>query len=206
MISGLLAAPLILSLSACSGLTMPKLPAVKMPFVGDDSTAPADDPHLPYSLKQRLGPGYTLEITAYAGQRSPKKFYSGTVMVDDEGAVDLGRYGRTKLAGLDATQAVAALEGTFRKMRSESLITVHVKSIEGVPLLQVNGAVVHPGMVLFLEGANTFNILPLVGGRKASAKGTAVFVTRDGVRRFQRDFEFSPRLQAGDIVTYSEDL
>ena len=174
--------------------------------MGAEHSAPADDPQLPYSLKQRLGPGYTLEIAAYAGQRSPKKFYEGTVMLDDGGVVDLGKYGRTKLGGLDATQAVAALEGTFRKKRDESLISVHVKSIEGVPLLQINGAVLHPGMVLFLEGANTWNILPLVGGRRASATGRAVFVTRDGVRRYQTDYEHSPRLQAGDIVTYSEDL
>lgn len=216
-LSALLSLPLLLILSACSGLkmpklSMPKLPAMKMPdidvpFVGDDGTAPKDDPIVPFALRQTLAPGHTLEIVAYAGQRSPARIFSGSIMVDEDGRVDLGRYGKVKLGGRSASQAVTELEGAFRRKRGESLISVHLKSIEDTPLLQVSGPVARPGVIQFYDGANTVNILSYAGGRDSRASGRAVYVTREGVRKFHPDFASADvELQRGDIVTYSDEL
>lgn len=208
----LLAIPFVCALCGCAGMklpkvTMPKMPDIKVPFVSDDGTAPKNDPPVPYSLRQALAPGHTLDISAYAGQRSPAKVFSGAVMVDEDGKADLGRYGKVKLAGLNASQAVIAMEGAFRRKRSESLISVHLKRIEETPLLQISGAVAHPGVIQFFDGANPANILAYAGGRDPGASGRAVYVTREGVRRYHADFGSADvELERGDIVTYSDEL
>jgi protein involved in polysaccharide export with SLBB domain len=217
--SFLLAAPVLSVLTGCSGLELPKLsmpkmkmpdlkmPDVKVPFVSDDGTAPANDPEIPFSLKQALAPGHTLDITAYAGQRSPVKIFSGAIMVDDEGKVDLGKFGKVKLGGLSASRAVNELEGAFRRKRKESLISIQLKHIESTPLLQVVGAVAHAGVIQFYDGASPASILSYTGGRDPRATGRAVYVTREGVRKFHPDFATADvELQRGDIVTYSEEL
>jgi protein involved in polysaccharide export with SLBB domain len=216
-ISALHALPFLLLLGACSGMklpkvSMPKLPDIKMPdikvpFVGDDGTAPANDPVVPFNLRQTLGTGHTLEIAAYAGQRSPAKIFVGSVMVDEDGKVDLGKYGKVKLAGKTATQAVVEMEGAFRRKRGESLISVHLKRIEETPLLQVSGAVAHSGVIQFYDGATPSSILQYAGGRDPRATGRAVYVTREGVRHFHADYASADvELQRGDIVTYSHEL
>jgi protein involved in polysaccharide export with SLBB domain len=184
-----------------------KMPDIKVPFVDDDSTAPKDDPSIPYTLRQSLKTGHTLDVTAYAGQRSPAKIFSGLVMVDEEGKADFGRFGKLKLAGLSAGQAVIEIEGAMRRKRKESLISVHLKRIEETPLLEISGAVAHPGVIQFFDGANPVNVLPYVGGRSRFATGRAVYVTRDGVRKFHPDFASTDvELQSGDIVSYSDEL
>jgi protein involved in polysaccharide export with SLBB domain len=211
-VAAVLAASFLFVLSSCSGiklpkLTMPKMPDIKVPFVSDDGTAPKNDPLISYSLRQPLATGHTLDITAYAGQRSPAKIFSGAVMVDEDGKADFGRFGKVKLAGLNATQAVVAMEGAFRRKRGESLISVHLKRIEDTPLLQVSGAVAHSGVIQFFDGATPVNVLPYAGGRDPKATGRAVYVTRDGVRKFHADFASADvELQRGDIVTYSDEL
>lgn len=208
----LLAVPLALAPGGCSWMklpevSLPKMPDINVPFVGDDGTAPKDDPLVPYTLRQPLGPGHTLEITAYAGQRSPAKIFSGSIMVDADGKADLGHFGKVKIGGLSVTQALIELEGAFRKKRGESLISVHLKRIEETPLLQVAGAVAHPGVVQFFDDCNPVNILPYAGGRDARAAGRAVYVTHDGVRKFHRDYAYADiELERGDIVTYSDEL
>jgi protein involved in polysaccharide export with SLBB domain len=213
-VPAVLAASLLSVLNACSGIKLPKLtmpslkmPDIKVPFVSDDGTAPKNDPLISYSLRQPLATGHTLDITAYAGQRSPAKIFSGAVMVDEDGKADLGRFGKVKLAGLSATQAVVAMEGAFRRKRGESLISVQLKRIEDTPLLQVSGAVAHSGVIQFFDGATPVTILPYAGGRDPRATGRAVYITRDGVRQFHADFASTDvELQRGDIVTYSDEL
>jgi protein involved in polysaccharide export with SLBB domain len=208
----LLALPLAFALGGCSWMklpkvSLPKMPDINVPFVGDDGTSPKNDPLVPYTLRQPLSPGHTLEIAAYAGQRSPAKIFSGSIMVDEDGKANLGNFGKVKLGGLNASQAVIELEGAFRRKRGESLISVHLKRIEKTPLLQVSGAVTHPGVIQFFDDANPVNILPYAGGRDARAAGRAVYVTREGVRRFHRDFAYADiELERGDIITYSDEL
>jgi protein involved in polysaccharide export with SLBB domain len=184
-----------------------KMPDIKVPFVGDDGTAPKNDPMVPYSLRQALRPGHTLDITAYAGQRSPAKIFSGAVMIDEEGKADFGRYGNLKLAGLNTGQAVIEIEAAMRKKRRESLISVHLRRVEETPLLEVVGAVAHPGVIQYFDGATPANVLAYVGGRDRGAAGRAVYVTREGVRKFHPDFASADvELHRGDIVTYSDEL
>ena len=208
----LLAFPFAFALVGCSSMklpkvSLPKMPDINVPFVGDDGTAPKSDPLIAYSLRQPLGPGHTLEIAAYAGQRSPAKIFTGSIMVDEDGKADLGHFGKVKLGGLNATQALIEMEGAFRRKRGESLISVHLKRIEATPLLQVSGAVAHPGVIQFFDDSNSVNILPYAGGRDRRAEGRAVYVTREGVREFHRDFAYADiELQRGDIVTYSDEL
>jgi protein involved in polysaccharide export with SLBB domain len=213
--STLLALPVFFALSACSWIklpkvsmpSLPKMPDIDVPFVGDDSTAPKDDPSVPYSLRQPLAPGHTLELTAYAGQRSPAKIFSGTVMVDEDGKADFGRFGKVKLAGLNATQAVVQIEGVMRRKRGESLIVVHLKRIEDIPLLAIEGAVARPGVIQFYDEATPVNVLPYAGGRDARTTGRALYVTREGVRQFYTNYATADvELQRGDIVTYSDEL
>lgn len=207
------AAPLAFLLSGCISLdklpkvSMPELPKVKVPFVGNDATAPADDPQISWSLKQPLAQGHTLDLAVYAGQRSPSKIFAGAVMVDSHGKVDLGKYGTFRLAGKTASQAVRELEAAFRRKRGESLITVHLISIEGTPLLTMHGAVKHEGVIQYFGGANPANVLQYVGGRDERATGRAVYVTRNGVRALHTDYHNQDiSLEAGDVLTYSDAL
>jgi protein involved in polysaccharide export with SLBB domain len=207
------AAPVAVLLSGCISLdklpkmSMPELPKVKVPFVGNDATAPANDPQIPWSLKQPLAHGHTLDLAVYAGQRSPAKIFAGAVMVDEHGKVDLGKFGTFRVAGKTASQAVREMEAAFRRKRGESLITVQLISIEGTPLLTVHGAVKHEGVIQYFGGANPANILQYVGGRDERAAGRAVYVTRRGVRAFHSD-SMNPdiSLEEGDVVTFSDAL
>ncbi len=184
-----------------------KMPDIKVPFVSDDGTAPGNDPLIPFSLRQALATGHTLDLAVYAGQRSPTKIFTGAVMVDEDGQADLGRFGKVKLAGLNASEAVIAMEAAFRRKRNESLISVHLKRIEETPLLQIAGAVVHPGVIQYYDGATPGNVLPYVGGRDTRSSGRAVYVTHDGVRAYHSNYLAADvELQQGDIVTYSDEL
>lgn len=211
----LLSLPLALALSACGTLeklpkvSMPKLPdmKVKVPFVGTDSTAPSDDPSLPFQLNQPLSAGHTLEIAAYAGQISPSKMFVGRVMVDENGLVDLGKYGTVKLGGLRLHEAVLPLESAFRRHRGQSLINVQIIRVEDTPLLSLRGAVKQPGIIQFVEGATPASMLRYAGGRIGDPSATAVYVTRNGQRAFHVNYlNQEIPLEPGDIVTFSDSL
>lgn len=206
-------APLALLLAGCGTLqklpkvSLPKIPDVKVPFVGDDSTAPSRDPEVPYSLTQVLGYGHTLEVSAYAGQISPSKMFSGRVMIDEDGVADFGKYGPVKLGGLRIHEAVAPIESAIRRKRGQALITVQIVSVESAPLLQVKGAVKRPGILTYFDGATPATILPAAGGRQGDPSATAVYVTREGVRSFHVNYLTKDiPLQPGDVVTFSESL
>lgn len=205
------AAPLVLALSGCISLDklpkMPDLPKVKIPFVSKEPSVSANDFVVPYTPKQQLAHGHTLDIEVYAGQRSPSKVYTGEVMVGEDGKADLGKFGKVKLAGLTASQAVRELEAAFRRKRGESIITVQLKGIEGLPLLAVHGAVKQEAVIQYYDGASPANILPYVGGHTGSAQARAVYVTRRGVRAFHADYlNADVALDPGDVVTYSDAL
>jgi hypothetical protein len=194
-------------LSSCGSL--PKLPTVPLnvPFIGDSSATAANDPFLPYDIRQKLVAGHTLDVDIYLGQRSPDRIFSGKVLIDAEGNGSFGKVGKTRLAGLDATQAVRAISSLFNVKRGDKILNVQLKNIEDLPLLTVNGSVKQPAVVRWFDSANPDNILPYVGGRTGG--GSAVYITREGRRHFYPTLQAavsSGTLSAGDIVTYTSDL
>lgn len=205
--------PLACLLAACGTLeklpkvSMPSLPKVKVPFVSDDSTAPSQDPAIPFALNQPLATGHTLELAAYAGQISPSSLFSGRVMIDESGTADLGKYGKVPLAGLKIHEAVMPLESAFRRVRGHSLINVQIIRVEEVPLLSLRGAVKTPGIVQYFEGATVSSVLRYAGGRTGDPTATAVYVTRKGARAFHVNYLASDvPLEPGDVVTFSDSL
>lgn len=201
--------PLTLSLSSCVSwdkipkIPLPKLPEMHVPFVNH---AP-EDPQLPFTLKQTLGYGHTLQFAAYAGQISPDKLFNGSVMVDETGEIDLGKYGKVRIGGLSAYEAVLAIQGAFNKKRGESIINVQLVQIEDVPLLTVRGAVSKPGIYPYFEGATINNILPYAGGRDPKTTGHTVYVTHKGVRAYHPSGDTaSIPLESGDIISLSDGL
>ena len=201
----LLTVPLTFGLSSC--ISWNKVP---IPFVGkSDKPEPVKDIEVPYHVQQTLGYGHTLKFTAYAGQRSPSKLYSGNVTVDQEGVIDLGDYGRVKVGGHKADVAAQLIGSAFRKKRGESIINIQLESIENVPLVLINGAVKKPGAVQWFDDATTLSTLPYVGGHDGNVPGQAVYITRKGQRKFfatAATTEGGLPLEAGDIVNYSFDL
>lgn len=203
-------APLALALSSCVSwdklpkIPLPKLPEMHVPFV---SKAAPEDPLLPFTLRQSLGYGHTLLFTAYAGQISPNKLFNDSVMVDKSGEIDLGKYGKVRIGGLSAYEAVLAIQGAFNKKRGESIINVQLVQIEDVPLLTVRGAVSQPGIYPYFEGATVTNILPYAGGRDPKTTGHTVYVTHKGVRAYHPSGDTaSIPLESGDIITLSDGL
>ncbi|CAN5865800.1 hypothetical protein BH11VER1_BH11VER1_26910 [soil metagenome] len=201
---------LTLSLSSCVSwdkipkIPLPKLPEMHVPFV---SKAAPEDPLLPFTLKQPLGSGHTLQFSAYAGQISPDKLFNGSVMVDQTGEVDLGKYGQVRVGGLSAYEALLAIQGAFHKKRGESIINVQLTQIEDVPLLTVRGAVTRSGIYPYFEGATIGSVLGYAGGRDVRATGDTVYVTHKGVRAYHPNSDHSSiPLEPGDIITLSDGL
>ena len=195
------------SLSSCGWV--PKVPKVHIPFTGSSDSASSEDPHTDFNVNTRLAYGHTLQITAYHGLRSPTKFYSETLMVDKNGRLDLGKAGKVQVGGMTSFQAMRQIEGALRRQQGESIITVHLKQIEDVPLVTILGAVRTPGLIQWFDGLEVIQTLPYVGGRDLRSVGHAFYVTRDGVRKF---FANTTRedagliLEQGDIVEFSGDL
>ncbi len=193
---------------------MPKMPSVHLPkvhipFTGSSDSASSEDPHADYNVNSLLGYGHTLQLTAYHGLRSPNKFFSKTLMVDKNGRLDLGKAGKVQVGGLTALQAVRQLEGAFRRQQGESIITVHLKQIEDVPLVTILGAVRKPGLIQWFDGLDVVHTLPYVGGRDARSIGRAIYLTHNGARKFYANTsgeEDTLILEQGDIVEFSGDL
>jgi protein involved in polysaccharide export with SLBB domain len=192
---------MMLALAGCS------LPKVSIPFVGGEKPAPVDDISVPYTVTQTLGYGHTLELSVYAGMRSPSRIYRGTVVVDQQGVIDLGKYGTVKVGGLKADRAIKAINSAITKKVSQSIINVHLERIEDVPLVNIIGAVERPGVVQWFDDAEVVSLLPYVGGRTAGVKGTAVYITHEGIRHFRgSELSEDTSLKPGDIVELSSDL
>lgn len=198
-----------ISLSGCLNwdkipkIALPKLPEMHVPFVNH---AP-EDPQLPFTLKQSLGYGHTLQFSVYAGQISPRRLFNDSLMIDEAGEIDLGKYGKIRIGGLSAYEALLKIQGAYNKKRGESIINVQLTQIEDVPLLTVRGAVSKPGIYPYFEGANVANILQYAGGRDSRATGNTVYVTHKGVRSYHPNGDtLTIPLEAGDIITLSDGL
>lgn len=199
-----------LALSSCSAVK--KVTEIPVPFLGDKSEETEvafEDREVPYQIKQSLGSGHTLKFSVYAGQRSPKKLYSGTGVVDANGILSLDKHGEVKVGGLKAAEAAHAIGVMFRREQGHLVINVQLEEIEGTQLVLVEGAVKNPGEAPWFDEANSLNILKYVDGHDGKSRGEAVYITRNGVRKFYptaATTEGGHPLLPGDIVHYSKDL
>jgi protein involved in polysaccharide export with SLBB domain len=207
-------AALAVTLTSCK--TMSKVAAVipkpdlgKLIPGGDDTPA-VDDPAIPFSSTAPLGYGHTIHFRAYEGTRVAKKLFDGKVMVDEKGVVQVGKIGSAKVGGQKLPEAVKALEGVFRVAGATSLpIQIQLFSVEEVDLMSVTGDVRTAAFFPTWGGMTFRDALVHVGGRNSGSAGRAVYLTRDGVKRFYNsiealDYETSPK--AGDVLTLSADL
>lgn len=191
-------------------LRMPDLSGVKQLLPGADDSVSADDPVVAFTSTSKLARGHTLRLRIYEGAMTAREIFHGLAMVDDQGVAQIGDIGSAKIGGRPLPEAEKMIQSVCRISGRASLqIHVHIVSVENVPLLAVNGDARTP---LYLPVQDTLLFSAAVnqsGGRKASSQGRAVYLTRDGVRKFfghigALDEWGEPK--AGDIITLSADL
>lgn len=194
---------LAMAMASCS------IPHLHIPLVGgDETTEPTGpDPDVPFTVNDRLGYGHTLTFTVYEGVRSTSKVFDGSIMVDRNGKAHIPKIGDVNLGGLTPLEAVGRIETKFRDKYEEDVLHVQLEKIEHTPLVTVNGAVHHPGVIQYFDGMTASAALPYVGGREGAVPAKAVYVIHKGVRKTYVDPRVQdPHLEAGDIVTFSGDL
>lgn len=189
---------------------MPSMPDMTkvLPFQGDKASA--DDPEVPFSTRTPLGYGHTLRLEVYEGSRNVKELHKGLVMVDRDGVMSFGKLGSAKVGGRNLDEAARMIASVFRVAgRAAAQITVHIVSVENVNLVRVEGDVRSPQYLPMWDGMKWRDVVNYAGGRSTGSAGRAVYVTREGLKRFQSTIEVAddqlpPR--AGDILTLSADL
>ncbi|MBX7209157.1 MAG: hypothetical protein K1X78_12640 [Verrucomicrobiaceae bacterium] len=215
----LLSALLGLALCGCStikrsvsDLHMPKMPdlsGVKKILPGSDDSTSADDPLVPFDPGIRLAKGHTLRLHIYEGAMDAREMFNGLALVDEHGVAKIGRIGSAKIGGQTLPEAVKMIESVCRVGgHAASQIHVHVVSVENVEIIAVTGNVKSP-QHLPLSAAMRFSSAVTQCGGQRVPSGMAVYVTRDGVRKFfshigTADAWGTPR--AGDIISLSADL
>ncbi len=194
-------------------VSMPKLPdmsGVKQMLPGSDDSVSNEDPMLPFDPRRPLTTGHTLRLEIYEGARNGKKVFSGLAMVDERGVIELGKIGSAKVGGRTLSEAVPMIESVCRIAGRAALQTyVHVISIENVKLISVLGDVSNRVQVPIWDGMSFSALVGHVGGRRGGSQDKAVYVCRQGVKKFYRNLEYldySDKPKAGDIVTLSSDL
>jgi protein involved in polysaccharide export with SLBB domain len=122
----------------------------------------------------------------------------------------IGKIGSAKIGGKMLPDAVRAIEGAFRVAGRASLpVHVHVLSVEGTALISIAGDVRAPLHLPTWDGMSFAQAITHVGGRRPGSAGRAVYLTRDGVRKFHSSVEVldaSAKPRAGDVLTLSPDL
>lgn len=193
-------------------IPVPKLPdlsGVKKILPGGDGVA-ANDPEIPFNAGGKLAYGHTLRLRIYDGAMNARELFNGRVMVDDHGVATIGKIGSAKIGGHTLPEAERMIQSVCRVSGRAGLqIHVHIVSVEGTDLISVGGDVRTPAYLPVWQGAQFSSVVNTVGGRKPSSQGRAVYVTRDGVRKFfsfigAADAWDTPK--AGDIITLSADL
>lgn len=204
------------SLSACGSIKkiVPDIhvpvPDVTKLLPGSEDKAAADDPDVAFNSRGVLGYGHSLRVRVYEGARKGDKIYEGVVMVDQQGVAKFGKFGSAKLGGRSLAQAAKLIESTFRVGgHAASQIHVHIGLVENVRLVAVDGDVRLPQFLPMWDGMRFSDAVNVAGGRKPGSQGRAVYLTREGMKRFFRwivalDEFGSP--EAGDIITLSPDL
>lgn len=191
-------------------ISMPKLSSVTkiIPGLGGDDKP--EDPVMPFNSKGSLGYGHTLKLQVFDGARVPKELFEGDVMVDERGVLTLGDIGSAKVGGRSLPEARAMIGSIFRSAgRVAAHVHVHVIAVENVELVSIEGDVTTPIVTPRWEDMTVADAITMAGGRKAGSRAQAVYVTREGQRRFfnsEARANEEVRLRAGDIISLSADL
>jgi protein involved in polysaccharide export with SLBB domain len=220
--------PALLLLGACATVKkytpdLSRLPKPPRPsFVGQkkhtrvlpgmpetDSTG-VEAPKLPFEAGQKLAQGHSLRLHIYEGARSTKRIYNGVVMVDADGLVHFDEAGSARVGGLDLVEASETMARTFRLgLRLTRQVTVHVLSVEDVPLVAVNGDIARPRYLPAWEGMTVSQAVAHAGGRRAGSSNRGVYLIREGLSRYYADLETADTKmtpEPGDIIQLSKDF
>lgn len=191
-------------------ISMPKLSSVTKIIPGLGGEDKPEDPVMPFNSKGVLGYGHTLKLQVFDGARSPKELFEGDAMVDERGVLRLGDIGSAKVGGRSLPEARAMIGSVFRSAgRVAAHVHVQLIAVESAELVSVEGDVTSPIVTPRWDDMTLSDAITMAGGRKAGSRAQAVYVTREGQRRFfnneaRANDEVS--LRAGDIITLSSDL
>jgi len=212
-----------LLLSAC-GLIQ-KIPAPKLPKIGlpsrntvakiipgmpERDKVNSDDPDVPFNARGTLGYGHTLRIEVFEGVRGSSRIFNDIVMVDEKGLLPLGAVGTARVGGQKLPTAANSIAAVFRVAgRNTRPISVHIISVENVPVLSINGDVLEDEFIPAFDKMTVQQAVNVSGGRKLGSTRRGIYITRQGQRRFFVSMETANhewRPQAGDIITLSTDI
>lgn len=222
------AVALLVGLSACATVKrftpdltkipvppMPSFSALKkvthiLPGMPDSDKATQDDPKMPFNARGTLGYGHTLRLHVYEGSRTTDRLYNGVVMIDSQGVVNFGnKIGSAKIGGATLPEATAALTSTFRVgLRVTRPVTVHILSVEDVPLVSITGDVIKDEFVPAWEDMTIKQAVTVAGGRKQGSTNRGIYLIREGKRRYFPTLEAADEREPepGDIIYLSPDL
>jgi protein involved in polysaccharide export with SLBB domain len=181
-----------------------------LPGMPDSDKAAEDDPQVPFNSRGTLGYGHTLRLHVYEGSRSTKRIYNGVAMINAQGIIDLGAAaGSAKIGGATLPQAVEALAATFRvSMQLTRPVTVHILSVENVPLVSITGDVIKDEFIPAWDDMTIKQAVTVAGGRKLGSTNRGVYVIREGNRRYYSSLEAADKdePEPGDIILLSPDI
>lgn len=203
-----------------SHIPVPKLPKMKLPSMKsvaklipgmpDRDEVDVNDPLVPFNTRNPLQPGHTLRLEVYEGSRDSDRVFRGIVMVDDQGNLPLSNLGTARVGGKRLPQAVESIGSIFRvSARTSRPVTVHIMSVENVPVIGINGDVQAPEYIPAFEDITVRQALTITGGRKLKSNARGVYISREGTKRFYSSLESAERawrLRPGDIITLSPDI
>lgn len=218
------AATLLLALSACATVkrftpditklpsagfsTLKKVTKILPGMPGTDKATP-EDPKMPFNARGTLGYGHTLRVHVYEGARSGKRIYNGVVMVDEKGIADFGDQGSARVGGSSLPQAAEAIAAAFRvSQRLARPVTVHILSVEDLPVVAITGDILKDEYIPAWEGMTIKQAVTVAGGRKIGSTNHGVYVIREGTRRYYSSLDAADRdePEPGDIIHLSPDL
>ncbi len=199
--------------NAMPDIRMPKMPdltGVKNMLPGSGDSVSSDDPSIPFNATSKLAEGHTLRLRLYEGTMTAREIFTGLTMVGEKGVAKIGNIGSAKIGGHSLPEAERMLQSVCRVSgHAAQRIHVHIISVENVRLVAINGDTKAPSYLPMWDGMRFGDALRHAGGRKSGSAASAVYLTRNGTRKF---FSHMGALdawgepQAGDIITLSGDL
>lgn len=181
-----------------------------LPGMPSSDQATEDDPKVPFNARGTLGYGQTLRLHVYEGSRNTNRIYNGVAMIDSQGVINFGNeIGSAKIGGATLPEAVTALTATFRVgLRLTRPVTVHILSVEDVPVVSITGDVLKDEFIPAWEDMTIKQAVTVAGGRKLGSPNRGVYLIREGYRRYYPSLEAADEHEPepGDIIYLSPDL